>query len=386
MRAALALPLVLAVCAATSAHAAPSPAPRVVQVVPGHRYFFALFSDGSVRAWGGHSDAAAEMKRLATPTAIAGWSSVKRLSARGLCAITSDGYLSCLDGAPPLPQQSVATRVLCAKEKHPAACDKPAGFGVAATHLFRGGLCARLADGSTSCLDDALQPIAQPAKENVVDIADPCELLAGGEVRCSGKPVVGLGSAQAIVADAHGCAIRTNGTVACWQIHGHYGNEPGTNTAHEVAVVKDARALAIGLKQACALDARGDVHCWYLRGYYDGRATSYDRPLKMVGGATEIAMGALFACARKSDGTVACWGMNAHGQLGTGDKRPRTDATTIAGLAEVDHVSTGPDQACAVKKDGSLLCWGFNLYGAIGDHASGVALEVTTPTPIKGLP
>jgi hypothetical protein len=398
-----AAPGLLAAPSAVPPSAIPAPL-TVVQVLPGYRYFYALLSDGTVRIWGGHSfygrfpdgvarvgpehrEVGKDVASFETPAPVAGWEHVVRLDARGLCALGNDGTVACLEGAPTLPQQAVAERVACAEhDAGYAACDPPRAFGAFASFFFRGGVCATLADGRTSCLDEALAPRPLDARDDVLATREPCVLRAGGEVRCGDHPVFGLGSVQAFDAQAHGCAIRTNGTVACWQVFGHYGSEPGLGAAHDVATVTDARAIAVGLKQACAVTATHDLWCWALRGYYDNRSTSYDPPTRWMADVDEVVMGAMFGCARARDGRVACWGMNDRGQLGVGDERPRAQPTFVEGLPPVARLSAGADEVCAVGREGEVLCWGSNLYRAIGDKPSGAGLHVTSPMRVRVLP
>ncbi len=108
--------IVVALVSAAVAAPAGSKGPlRVTQLVPGFRYSYALISDGTVRVWGGHSDAAQAMKRFALPTPPPGWKAVTRLVPSGLCAVDRDGAIECVEGSPPLPQQVLATQTRCAQ-------------------------------------------------------------------------------------------------------------------------------------------------------------------------------------------------------------------------------------------------------------------------------
>jgi len=355
-------------------------------VLPGYRYFFARLSDGTVRVWGGQSNAAATMKRYEVPTLVAGWEHVRRLEAAGLCAVGSDGSIDCVEGAPSLPQQAVARKAACASRAAGyATCDAPRSFGVAASYFFRGGVCAVHESGERTCLDEDLVPRPTPYAAEVIEQREPCERRLGGEVRCGGRAIVGLGSVQALAADAHACGIRTNGTVACWQVFGHYATEGGLGAAHDVEGVERATAVGVALRQGCAVGG-GDLFCWSLRGYYDNRPTSYDGPVRLLAGVDELAMGALYGCAKTKDGRVACWGNGDKGQLGTGDRRSRDEARPIEGLDHVAHVSAGGDEACALREDGAVLCWGSNLYGTIVPRRPGTPLIVAAPKRVEGLP
>ena len=359
---------------------------RITQLVPGYRYSFARISDGTVRVWGGHSDAAAKMKRFTFPTPIVGWKDVARLDPSGLCAIDREGAIECMDGSPPLPQQVLATETRCAMRKSDPDCGRKKGkFGVGATHFFRGGICATHKDGTVSCLDDALSPNVRVLPEGVVSLQEPCELRLGGEVRCVGKPVIDFVSGQRLIADAHACGIRTNGTVACWQAQGQYGSTKGLNQAHDIAIVADAVRIGMSQKQGCALNKDGELYCWTQRGYYDGHPTAYDKPVKILADVEEFAMGALFGCARNKTSEIYCWGMNDKGQLGQGDRTPRAKATLVA-VTNASHLAVGPEEACVLTNDEKVFCWGYNLYGAIGAHGGGVGLVVESPHQLEVAP
>src|SRR2546423_9352186 len=82
--------------------------------------------------------------------------------------------------------------------------------------------------------------------------------------------------------------------------------------------------LAAGLRHACAIRDDGTVACWGLN--YEGQlgdGTSVDRtspvPVVNLGQAISIAAGEFHTCAiLGASGTVRCWGDNSVGQLGNG--------------------------------------------------------------------
>ncbi len=90
-----------------------------------------------------------------------------------------------------------------------------------------------------------------------------------------------------------------------------------------VAWLRGATALAASDAHTCALRTDGAVACW---GYNEfgqlGDGTTTDRPTPVVvaglTGATALAAGSAHTCALLGDGTVACWGANEYGQLGDG--------------------------------------------------------------------
>ncbi|XIE80477.1 RCC1 domain-containing protein [Streptomyces sp. SBR177] len=72
------------------------------------------------------------------------------------------------------------------------------------------------------------------------------------------------------------------------------------------------------------------------------------------------------AIALLEDGTVQSWGGNNKGQLGDGSTVDRAVPGAVAGLTGVSQVAAGIDFALAVR-DGRVLSWGSNAYGQLGD-------------------
>src|SRR6266581_308411 len=158
----------------------------------------------------------------------------------------------------------------------------------------------------------------------------------------------------------HSCALRTDGTVACWGL-----NRYGQATAPAGVFTQ----LSAGGSHTCGLKSDGTVACWGDNS--SGQATP------PAGTFTQVTAGGSHTCALKSDGTVACWGANASGQ-----------ATPPAGA--FTQVSAGSGHTCGVTSDGTVVCWGDNSYGqatppagaftqvsAGGLHTCGVASDGT---------
>jgi alpha-tubulin suppressor-like RCC1 family protein len=89
-------------------------------------------------------------------------------------------------------------------------------------------------------------------------------------------------------------------------------------TAHLVAGVSDATAIAVGIGHACALRRDGTVRCW---GSSEGDILGPGGPSEAaidpgVRDATQVTAGSRHSCARLADGEVTCWGRNEFGALG----------------------------------------------------------------------
>lgn len=72
------------------------------------------------------------------------------------------------------------------------------------------------------------------------------------------------------------------------------------------------------------------------------------------------------SCGIRVDGTLWCWGENSWGELGLGDRRPRSKPTQVGDVTTWTSVSIGPSHTCAIQSDQSLWCWGSGRYGEIG--------------------
>lgn len=90
-------------------------------------------------------------------------------------------------------------------------------------------------------------------------------------------------------------------------------------------------------------------------------------------GWATISSGNYANCGVRVDGTLWCWGGNSSGELGLGDRKPRSEPTQVGEATTWASVSLGPSHACAIQLDESLWCWGSNKYGelGIGQRSSG---------------
>jgi len=102
-----------------------------------------------------------------------------------------------------------------------------------------------------------------------------------------GLPTGGTGGFTAIAAGSlHSCALRTNGTVACWGANGSGQLGDGTTTDRLTPVpvvgLSDATAIAAGDRHSCALRTDGTVACWgadHSGGVGDGTTTDRLTPV-----------------------------------------------------------------------------------------------------------
>jgi alpha-tubulin suppressor-like RCC1 family protein len=205
--------------------------------------------------------------------------------------------------------------------------------------------------------------------------------------------VVGLTNVLQIATGLYNtCAVRSDGTLACWGINdlGELGN--GTTAASNVPIsvpglsgVTQVVVSDSGL--TCALLQYGTVKCWGDDDYGalgDGqtgllafRATPVDAP---VLGVTMLAAGMYHVCALLSDAEVACWGSNAFGQLGVQGGQQCYDGSAcslqpvfVPGLGDVTAITAGGYHTCVLVAGGEMECWGLNVAGELGNGVFGHA-------------
>jgi alpha-tubulin suppressor-like RCC1 family protein len=226
--------------------------------------------------------------------------------------------------------------------------------------------------------------------------------LGNGTLTDSPTPVrvANLSGVTAIAAgNDHTCAVLTGGTVKCWgdNTYGELGDgtinynySPRHNiwSSTPVAVLNltDVTALTAGNQFTCALKLNGTVACWGGNfGGELGNGTSMESPtpvsvVNLPGVVSSIASGYSHTCALLSGGTLACWGENGSGQLG--------DGTTVTALAPVvpaisgaTAVTGGFYDTCVALQDGTAACWGYDQYGELGNDST--SMTPVAPSPVS---
>lgn len=203
----------------------------------------------------------------------------------------------------------------------------------------------------------------------------------GGQISCwnseekVGTPSVvpGLVDADALACGAAGaCAVRRDGTVACW------GIESGDAwwSMRSVPGVTDAIDVSVS-NHACAHHSSGAVTCW--GGSRSGQAGTYAsgpivQAVRLPSAMDAVGVGVDHSCGRLRDGRFACWGSNSHGQSGWGKETISLTPERINNLADIDNVLAAGSFTCAMRR-GEARCWG---------HVDGLAPtpDLTEPTPV----
>ncbi len=257
----------------------------------------------------------------------------------------------------------------------------------------------QLGDGGGT---DQLAPRSVPGIASATAVAAgagfSCALLAEGTAVCWGDdsdgelgngataitplpptPVLGLTGARSLSAHwQHACAIRGDGTLACWgnNASGQLGD--GTLALRPqptpVLGVANVSAVATGLSHTCAVTP-GGVYCWGSNslgqlGNDSGAdpTTPVTLPVAVpiVTDAVAVAAGAQHTCAVRASGEVRCWGQNSTGQLGEGSMSSLPSPEPVTGLGNGLQVTAGATFSCAETQDGAVFCWGDDHDGQLG--------------------
>ncbi|QSX79244.1 PxKF domain-containing protein [Agrilutibacter solisilvae] len=195
---------------------------------------------------------------------------------------------------------------------------------------------------------------------------------ASAQVRQSGAVLEGRGGVLALASgDGHSCAIRRDGTVACWG-----ANYAGQATPPEGRFTQ----LAAGMMHTCGLRDDGRLECWgniqlqwqdeWTRYATISSNGSYVCGIRMDGHVeclgwtpdniqtpellSAFAAGETHACALAGNGNVRCWG-----DIGFGGPPP-----TLPGPEDrFKAIASGYRASCGLRADGTVSCWGEPLEG-----------------------
>jgi alpha-tubulin suppressor-like RCC1 family protein len=293
------------------------------------------------------------------------------------CAVMPDGSARCW-GQNDRGQLGDATYNSTATPLTPMSLANVVEIGVA-----RSFTCARRSNSSITCWGDnasgqlgdgTVTPRVVPAT-SVTGLFAPPDALALGA--------------------SHGCAHLSNGNGACWGVntYGQLGDGTMMNrpqaTAMPVTQVRQIAAsgyqTSVAGGQTCALRMNGTIACWGSNdfgqlGNGQTSMTPSTAAVEVVGitGAVELVAGRYHACARHGAGVVSCWGHNDAGQIGDssqGTDRPVPVAVTLARPAV--QIAAGGYHTCALLDDDSVYCWGNNASGQLGDGS-----ETTRTAPV----
>jgi hypothetical protein len=199
------------------------------------------------------------------------------------------------------------------------------------------------------------------------------------------------------------CVQLTDAAVRCWG-GGPQGQLGDGNNAYMTStknLVPNLSGLArLGNSKGnhfCGIMTDQSIKCW---GYNDhgqignGTTTDQSTPVSVAGisNVDNISSNNHTTCAVKTNGTPWCWGWNGYGQLGLGDSTSRSVPTAVSGVTAVSQISAGYIHTCAVLVDSTIKCWGRGDFGQLGDGlstssstavtVSNASVTLSTPTGV----
>jgi hypothetical protein len=144
------------------------------------------------------------------------------------------------------------------------------------------------------------------------------------------------------------CALRTDGTLACWGDNDHGQTSPPVATYTQI----DAGPLTL-----CGTTVTGQGVCWGFNA--QGQANVAGLPSGLT--YTQVAIGFLAGCGVRSDNSIACWSGS-------------TPGLQNVPLGLYTRVAVALSTVCAITTSGTLVCWGDDPYGEVS----------TAPSPPEG--
>jgi alpha-tubulin suppressor-like RCC1 family protein len=209
-------------------------------------------------------------------------------------------------------------------------------------------------------------------------------------------------TAQLSVGSKHACAVLSDETVACWGSgdDGRLGNGSTANRSTPVAVagLAGVRQVSAGGQalvddaHTCAVVNSGAVYCWGegVDGQL-GNGSNFDRDqpvqVQLPPGVviTQVTTGGEHTCAVSDSGAAYCWGEGLEGQLGNGNESNHNTPVLVAlppGVT-VSQIEAGDDHTCAVVDTGDVYCWGKGEDGRLGNGSS---FDRDVPVLVQDLP
>lgn len=331
------LPLLGFLALEPSAAAPPAPdtvgAARVVSANAGEQYTCTLMSNGAIICWGDDTAEGAPVGKTSPP---AGIFAQLEVGLHHACALDREGRATCWgwDVYGQLAPSSSWARY----GQISAGWDRTCAIDTTMGDLDCWG------QGPNPPADEPFTSYRQVS----VGVHHACAVrYPDGEVICWGSDYAGAtavpdsarsGITMVSAGWDHSCAIEEaslGGDLICWGQNAH-GQAPAL-------VSGPFTEVSAGLAHTCALRADGTVACW---GYNpDGRTNA------PAGTFTQVSAGDEHSCATRSDGVAVCWGGNRYGETTLIDLAP-------AALPDAIH---GTDYSQALAASGGAAPYSFAL-------------------------
>jgi alpha-tubulin suppressor-like RCC1 family protein len=178
---------------------------------------------------------------------------------------------------------------------------------------------------------------------------------------------------------AHTCAVAETGIVYCWgdnegESLGFDSGGDDVPTPTAVPGVTNAFGVSVGTRHGCALHSDGRVACWGANnaaqlGHGPAAGAGRSNPSRPAGLVLELppvvetCAGGGFSCGRTEDGQLLTWG-GAIADDAPG--RILFTPTPYPDLDRIVHVNAGAQHACAIDGEGRVTCWGESHQGTFG--------------------
>lgn len=352
------------------------------------------WADGKTYAWGSNADgqlgigtttAALVPSALPTTGVFAGKTVLSFAAGRAhSLAVFSNGTVAAwgLNSSGQIGDNTLTNRPLPVAVTTTGALSGKTVVAVAAGSSHSLALCS---DGTVRAWGSNLY--GQLGNNSLTDSRVPIAVSSGA---LAGKTVVAIAAGY-----EHSLALCSDGTLAAWgrNSSGQLGNGTTADSRVPVAVNisgipagKTITTIAAGLYHNLLLCSDGYLAAWGSNSsgqLGDGGITSAVVPVPVTTSGilsnktvVSVAAGYLHSLARCSDGTLAAWGSNSTGQLGNGTTASSSvptavrTATGILAGRKPAAITSGSSYGLVRCDDGFLGSWGENTGGQLGNNSS----------------
>lgn len=246
-------------------------------------------------------------------------------------------------------------------------------------------LCGRRADGSLRCFQGPsgqLPPEIEPSAPCVDFDTSPdalCALDAEGKVACkewlydeiAKRTPTDETFSDVALGRLFACGIRKiSGQIQCWGFAGIGNLQCGEAPSTGQLDAPPGRFVQIASAEfhSCAIKEDGSLACWGAGDPADDPEqllcedlVNYGQATPPPGSFVQVSVGIAHSCAVKTDGSVACWGAGKTSD-GCGTTLECGQSMPPPGTDFV-QVSVGYTHSCAMRRDRSIACWGSNSGG-----------------------
>lgn len=351
-----------------------------------------------------------EGKRLSLSLAQKPWIDRLVASKNKICAIRIDGSVFCWNGRGQKAELFKTFGPMKAwAEVDAFACSLMPDARVACAGENTQGQLGN-EQTSSEAVVEPVQAKVGPASSIAVGDDFACALLQDATVSCWGNNLRGrrgndsmepqvltatavknLRQVKKIVTGADfGCALRQDGTMACWGSNefGQLGQGDGASAFSLVPLdiaLTEIVDLSAAQATVCAVRAKGEVYCWGRKQEFPASVEPRTSPV-LVGtftDAQQVYVGYEHSCVVRQEGLMSCWGSNTRGQLGGGEEFNALNNSAIVPQPVVNikpaiGAAMGDSVSCALHNDDSVSCWGrlLPLSGLDQNGAKGLPITV----------